>query len=130
MSEFEQNDRNIVAASARERRLQARIDELQAEVAVFASRNELMMECYASMWAQQMGSFSGRWTQMDERINVVNFVERWTELSGVSRLRLLGWLDISESKFFNWKRQVLLLQQDSDASDLHDELDDIDLAAQ
>jgi len=106
MSESEHNRQLRGGLSPRELRMQARIEELEAQLRIFADRNVLMMEYYARMWADQMGSFRGRWTSMDERVMVVEFVERWVTLSGVSRLRLLEWIGVSESKFFNWKRQV------------------------
>lgn len=93
--------------SPRENRLAARIRELEARVDSLATRNDRMMQHYAQMWTNQIGSFSGRWTSFSERQVAVEFVERWSEASGVSRMRLLGWLEISESKFFSWKRQVL-----------------------
>lgn len=116
--------------SSREQRLAKELEQAHQEIDVLRQRNELMMEHYARTWAHQMGSFQGRWTTFEERVAVVEFVERWAASMDVSRLRILGWLGVSESKFFNWKRQVMERETFADAPHPRSMMDDEDIAAQ
>lgn len=117
MSKSTNRSLSTATNAGRDARQSSRIRELEARVETLNARNDTMMEHYARMWAFQMGSFAGRWTSFEERQLAVDFVERWTHISGVSRLRLLGWLGISESKFFNWKRQVLTAHEEEQRAD-------------
>lgn len=98
---------DIDSFSTRELRLLTKLSQLERQVQELQQRNEALVEHQVREWIAVHGPFTGRWTTMEERRQVVSYVERWVELSGVSRLRFTQWLGISESKFFTWKRQVL-----------------------
>lgn len=36
---------------------------------------------------------------------MVDYIHRWTERTGLPAKRLLGWLDLSEGKFYDWKNR-------------------------
>ena len=49
------------------------------------------------------GALKGRWVPHDTRDEAVDYVERWTARAEVPAKRLLGWLELSTSKFHQWK---------------------------
>lgn len=95
------------ASNAADLRLLTRVQQLEDELAATEARCELIAEHYVSAWVAKQRSLTGRWTTMDERRAVVAYVEFWVTNFGVRRQRILTWIGISESKFFNWKRQVV-----------------------
>jgi len=46
---------------------------------------------------------NGQWTQPDTRDEVVDYVRYWTEKTELPAARLIGWLGISASKFYDWR---------------------------
>jgi len=45
------------------------------------------------------------WTQPDVRDEVVDFVRKIKDKTGIGQQRLVGWLGVSRSKFYEWKRR-------------------------
>ena len=41
----------------------------------------------------------------DTRDEVVDFIRYWCDRSGICALKLIGWLDIAPSKYYDWKRR-------------------------
>jgi putative transposase len=46
-----------------------------------------------------------RWVPHDVRDQVVDYVRHWTEKTGLPSQRLIRWLGIAASKFFDWKKR-------------------------
>jgi len=45
------------------------------------------------------------WTPHDTRDEVVDFVNHWTERSEIPAARVIGWLGIGSSKFYDWRHR-------------------------
>lgn len=67
---------------------------------------ELLMEFHTYLFAQSLGALSGRWAPRSERRRVVEFVEYWSERSGIPRAHFLRWLSLNQSKYFGWRAQL------------------------
>lgn len=46
---------------------------------------------------------NGRWVPHDVRDNVIDFTAKWSEKAEISQSCFVGWLQISRSKYYNWK---------------------------
>lgn len=84
----------------------AQVARIRAEIEEVDAATMLIFQDYVRAFAVAMGPLSGRWTGAAERASVVEFVERWHAQTGISRGRLLEWLGIGASKFFDWKWQL------------------------
>ncbi len=51
------------------------------------------------MW----GTLKGRWVPPDTRDQIVDYVRRWSDRAQLPARRLLDWLELSSSKFHQWK---------------------------
>ncbi len=49
------------------------------------------------------GTLTGTWVPHDTRDQIVDFVRRWSEKTEIGAGRLIGWLDITVSKFYDWR---------------------------
>lgn len=67
---------------------------------------EVVMEFHTYLFAQSLGALSGRWAPRSERRRVVDFIEHWSERSGIPRSHFLRWLSLNPSKYFGWRSQV------------------------
>lgn len=46
-----------------------------------------------------------RWAPPDTRDQVIDFVRRWSERTGISARRFIGWLKMAPSKFYSWQQR-------------------------
>jgi hypothetical protein len=51
------------------------------------------------------GSLSGVWVPHGTRDQIVDFVRRWPEKTEISAGRFIEWLDITASKFYDWRER-------------------------
>jgi putative transposase len=52
-----------------------------------------------------LGSLTGSWVLQQVRDEVVDFVTRWSEESNIPIARFVEWLEISPSKYYEWRRR-------------------------
>ena len=45
------------------------------------------------------------WIPHDTRDQIVDFVRRWSEKTEIGAGRFIGWLDITASKFYDWRER-------------------------
>ena len=45
------------------------------------------------------------WVPHDTRDQIVDFVRRWSEKTEISAGRFVGWLEVTASKFYNWRER-------------------------
>ncbi len=46
---------------------------------------------------------SGSWTQLDIRDEVIDYVRTWADKTGLNARRLVGWIGIDRSKYYQWR---------------------------
>src|ERR1044072_833929 len=51
------------------------------------------------------GTLTGVWVPHDTRDQIVDFVRRWSEKTEIGAGRFIGWLDITASKFYDWRER-------------------------
>ena len=51
------------------------------------------------------------WTPPDTRDEVVDFIRRWSEKSGLAATSLIRWLDLAKSKFYEWKKRYGMVNE-------------------
>ena len=51
------------------------------------------------------GTLTGTWVPHDTRDQIVDFVRRWSEKTEIGAGRFIGWLDITTSKFYDWRER-------------------------
>src|SRR5690349_2552910 len=51
------------------------------------------------------GTLTGSWVPHHTRDQIVDFIRRWSEKIEISAGRLIGWLDIAASKFYDWRQR-------------------------
>src|SRR6516225_8827881 len=51
------------------------------------------------------GTLTGSWVPHDTRDQVVDFVRCWSEKTEIGAGRFIGWLDITASKFYDWRER-------------------------
>jgi putative transposase len=51
------------------------------------------------------GTLIGTWVPHDTRDQIVDFVRRWSEKTEIGAGRFIGWLDITASKFYDWRER-------------------------
>jgi hypothetical protein len=49
------------------------------------------------------GKLSGRWIAHDTADNVIDFIKRLSARTEISPLRLVGWMELSRSKYYEWR---------------------------
>jgi putative transposase len=52
-----------------------------------------------------LGTLTGIWVPHDTRDQVVDFVRSWSEKTEIGAGRFIEWLDITASKFYNWRER-------------------------
>ena len=45
------------------------------------------------------------WVSHDKRDQIVDFVRRWSEKTEIGAGRFIEWLDITTSKFYDWRER-------------------------
>jgi len=50
-------------------------------------------------------TLTGVWIPHDARDQIVDFVRRWSEKTEIGAGRFIGWLDITASKFYDWRER-------------------------
>jgi hypothetical protein len=50
-----------------------------------------------------LGNSDRVWVPHDTRDQIVDFVRRWSEKTDIGAVRFIEWLDITASKFYNWR---------------------------
>jgi putative transposase len=48
---------------------------------------------------------TGGWLPHKRRGQIVDFVRRWSEKTGISAGRFIEWLGITSSKFYSWRER-------------------------
>src|SRR5271165_7200282 len=51
------------------------------------------------------GTLTGSWVPHDVRDQVMDFVRRWSEKTAIGVGRFIPWLDITASKFYDWRQR-------------------------
>ena len=51
------------------------------------------------------GTLTGVWVPHDTRDQIVDFIRRWSEKTEIGAGRFIGWLDITASKFYDWRER-------------------------
>src|SRR5215831_689785 len=51
------------------------------------------------------GTLTGVWVPHDTRDQIVDFVRRWSEKTEIGAGRFIEWLDITASKFYDWRER-------------------------
>jgi hypothetical protein len=51
------------------------------------------------------GTLTGVWVPLDTRDQIVDFVRRWAEKTEIGAGRFIEWLDITISKFYDWRER-------------------------
>jgi hypothetical protein len=46
---------------------------------------------------------TGVWVAHDVRDQIVDFVRRWSERTGIGAVRFIEWLGMGASKFYDWR---------------------------
>ena len=95
---FEKTDRRT--AQAQQRRtaeLEARLKKKDKAIA------EIMEDLINEK--KDLGALSGVWVQPDLRDRIVDFVRERAEQTELPASRLVGWIGMGASKFFDWKRR-------------------------
>src|SRR5437879_3089090 len=65
---------------------------------------ELMAE-HIALKKNAWGPLTGLWVPHDTRDQIVDFVRRWSEKTGIGAGRFIGWLDVAASKFYDWRER-------------------------
>ena len=65
---------------------------------------ELMAE-HVALKKDAWGTLTGVWVPHDTRDQIVDFVRRWSEKTEIGAGRFIGWLDITASKFYDWRER-------------------------
>jgi len=52
-----------------------------------------------------LGNLKRRWTQPDVRDEVIDYVHNWSDKTEISEPRLVGWIGISRSKYYDWRKR-------------------------
>jgi putative transposase len=52
-----------------------------------------------------LGTLTRTWVPHDTRDQTVDFVRRWSEETEIVARRFIGWLDITSSKFYDWRER-------------------------
>ncbi len=45
------------------------------------------------------------WVPHDTRDQIVDFVRRWSEKAEIGAARFIGWLEVTASKFYDWRER-------------------------
>ena len=51
------------------------------------------------------------WVPHDTRDQVIDYVNYWTDRCGVPACRFIGWIGVSSSKFYDWKKRYGLANE-------------------
>jgi hypothetical protein len=54
---------------------------------------------------RRLGTLTGTWVPHDTRDQIVDFVRCWAEKTEIGGGRFIGWLDITASKFYDWRER-------------------------
>ena len=84
---------------------QERIDYLEKKI---QTKDEVLAELMAEHVALKKdawGTLTGVWVPHDTRDQIVDFVRRWSEKTEIGAGRFIGWLDITASKFYDWRER-------------------------
>ena len=84
---------------------QDRIAYLQKKI---QTKDEVLAELMAEHVALKkgdLGTLTGSWVPHDARDQIVDFVRRWSEKTEIGAGRFIVWLDITASKFYDWRER-------------------------
>ncbi len=84
--------------------LQERIEYLEKKI---QTKDEVLAELIAEDVARKnaWGTLTGVWVPQDTRDQIVDFVRRWSENTQIGAGRFIGWLNITASKFYDWRER-------------------------
>ena len=89
-----------------------KITQLEAAVAErdakLAQKNEViaeLMEDNVRSKKSRWGTLTGVWVPHDTRDDIVDYINRWTARNELPAKRLLHWLELSTSKFHQWRKR-------------------------
>jgi transposase-like protein len=91
--------RRKAAADAKDRRIAALEDKLRRKNEVLSELMEEHVQLKKSAW----GALKGVWVPHDTRDSIVDFVNRWSEKTGIAVQSFLLWIGIATSKWHSWK---------------------------
>jgi putative transposase len=83
---------------------QERIAYLEKKI---QTKDEVLAELMAEHVALRnaWGTLNGVWVPHDTRDQIVDFVRRWSEKTEIGAGRFIEWLDITASKFYDWRER-------------------------
>ena len=83
---------------------QERIAYLQKKI---QTKDEVLAELMAEHVAlkKTLGNSDRGLVPHDTRDQIVDFVRRWSEKTGIGTGRFIGWLDITAIKFYDWRER-------------------------
>lgn len=85
---------------------QQRIEKLEQKI---QQKNEVLAELmgeHVALKKSSWGTLNGCWVEPDLRDEVVAFVRRWSERTGLAIDRFLRWLNLSVGKYYEWCRRT------------------------
>jgi transposase InsO family protein/transposase-like protein len=71
------------------------------------TKDEVLAELMAEYVAlkKSLGTLTGVWVPRDTRDQIVDFVRRWSEKTEIGARWFIGWLDVTASKFYDWRER-------------------------
>jgi transposase InsO family protein/transposase-like protein len=84
---------------------QERISYLEKKI---QTKDEVLAELMAEHVApkkRDWGTLTGVWVPHDTRDQIVDFVRRWSDRAEIGAGRFVVWLDITSSKFYDWRER-------------------------
>jgi transposase-like protein len=73
--------------------------KLRNKTEVLAEVVEELVRTKKELW----GELSGRWIAHDTGDNVIDFIKRLSARTEISPLRLVGWMELSRSEYYEWR---------------------------
>src|SRR5438552_19179496 len=60
---------------------------------------------HVALKTRHWGTLTGSWVPHGTRDQIVDLVRRWSEKTEIGAGRFIGWLDITASKFYDWRER-------------------------
>ncbi len=102
MAALQQNGRGAQQAEAAKDR---KIATLEAKL---VQKNEVGRTPAGARAAKKRawGTRNGSWVPHDTRDEIVDYVRDWAEKTELAQRKIIGWVGIAPSKFYNWRNRL------------------------
>ena len=60
---------------------------------------------HVALKKRHWGTLTGSWVPHDKRDEIVDFVRRWSEKTEITAGQFIEWLNITASKFYDWRER-------------------------